>query len=98
MADYYDSGYATRLEEGAAHLLAASRPLKSATGTWVEWDVTSLVTGSGTYGFVLAGTSRDASTSTLARPRAPGPSSSSRSGERGAGRRAQRLRPGRVAA
>jgi chitodextrinase len=28
-------------------------------GTWVDWDVTALVTGSGTYSFALVGTSSD---------------------------------------
>ncbi len=32
------------------------------TNTWVEYDVTSLVTGNGTYSFVLAGDSSDAVT------------------------------------
>jgi Right handed beta helix region/Fibronectin type III domain len=30
-----------------------------ATGTWVEWDVTAIVTGNGTYSFALVGTSSD---------------------------------------
>ena len=30
-----------------------------ATGTWVEYDVTSLVSGNGTFSFVLATTSTD---------------------------------------
>jgi chitodextrinase len=29
------------------------------TGTWVEWDVTALVSGSGTYSFALVGASSD---------------------------------------
>ena len=32
---------------------------KISTGTWVEYDVTSLVAGNGTYSFILAGLSTD---------------------------------------
>jgi hypothetical protein len=46
-----------------------------ATGTWVEYDVTSLVSGNGAFSFVLATTSRDSadfhsrnSTQTALRP------------------------------
>ena len=37
------------------------------TGTWVEYDVTTLMTGNGTWSFVLAGRPRTASTSTRRR-------------------------------
>ena len=56
-------------EAGAGGITWSTRPARSSpptddkasvpSGAWVEFDVTSLVTGNGTFSFVLAGTSTD---------------------------------------
>jgi hypothetical protein len=56
-------------EAGAGGITWSTRPARTSpptddkasvpNGAWVEFDVTSLVTGNGTFSFVLAGTSTD---------------------------------------
>ena len=56
-------------EGGASGITWSTRPARTSSptddkasvpgGAWVEFDVTSLVTGNGTFSFVLAGTSTD---------------------------------------
>jgi hypothetical protein len=56
-------------ERGASGITWSTRPARTSSptddkasvpgGAWVEFDVTSLVTGNGTFSFVLAGTSTD---------------------------------------